>query len=112
MPSFAVTAYKETQQRAELEWAGEQVYKKHNWQQDVLCTCPVCLINTKVAIGWVSFLLLVISNIQGVPKVMSPTFGLISQLRTVRFQKFLRERAGIFTPVSYTHLTLPTIYSV
>ena len=35
--------------------------------------------------------------IQGVPKVMCQTFGLISQLRIVRFQKFLRERAGIFT---------------
>ena len=55
MPSFAVTAFKETQQRAELEWAGEQVYIKHNWQQGVLCTCPVCLINTPVATGWVSF---------------------------------------------------------
>ena len=35
--------------------------------------------------------------LQGVPKVMCQKFGLISQLRIVRFQKFLRERAGIFT---------------
>ena len=29
--------------------------------------------------------------------IMSPTFGLISQPRIVRFQKYLQERAGIFT---------------
>ena len=50
-------------------------------------------------------------------RILSWSFGEIKKPETINYRTFKPERDGlfcarIFGPVSYTHLTLPTIYSV